>query len=233
MKLKVGEMYILLAEDDVRLGKMVVHMLKKENHVVDWVQNGEDAYYFAKQTDYDLLILDWMMPIQEGTEVCRTLRNEGFSGAILMLTARDALEDRVTGLDLGADDYIVKPFEFSELFARIRALSRRATKPFQTEELSIGNLTLNLNGHSIKRGEKRIQLTNREFQLMELFMRNPNQILPRELIIERIWGLDADITSNNIDSFIRLLRKKLGDDGTLIQNIRGVGYKLSDERQNV
>lgn len=179
-------MYILLAEDDVRLGKMVVHMLKKENHVVDWVQNGEDAYYFAKQTDYDLLILDWMMPIQEGTEVCRTLRNEGFSGAILMLTARDALEDRVTGLDLGADDYIVKPFEFSELFARIRALSRRATKPFQTEELSIGNLTLNLNGHSIKRGEKRIQLTNREFQLMELFMRNPNQILPRELIIERI-----------------------------------------------
>ncbi|ASA95497.1 MULTISPECIES: response regulator transcription factor [Anoxybacillaceae] len=226
-------MYILLAEDDVRLGKMVVHMLKKENHVVDWVQNGEDAYYFAKQTDYDLLILDWMMPIQEGTEVCRTLRNEGFSGAILMLTARDALEDRVTGLDLGADDYIVKPFEFSELFARIRALSRRATKPFQTEELSIGNLTLNLNGHSIKRGEKRIQLTNREFQLMELFMRNPNQILPRELIIERIWGLDADITSNNIDSFIRLLRKKLGDDGTLIQNIRGVGYKLSDERQNV
>lgn len=233
MKLEVGEMYILLAEDDVRLGKMVVHMLKKENHVVDWVQNGEDAYYFAKQTDYDLLILDWMMPIQEGTEVCRTLRNEGFSGAILMLTARDALEDRVTGLDLGADDYIVKPFEFSELFARIRALSRRATKPFQTEELSIGNLTLNLNGHSIKRGEKRIQLTNREFQLMELFMRNPNQILPRELIIERIWGLDADITSNNIDSFIRLLRKKLGDDGTLIQNIRGVGYKLSDERQNV
>lgn len=226
-------MYILLAEDDVRLGKMVVHMLKKENHVVDWVQNGEDAYYFAKQTDYDLLILDWMMPIQEGTEVCRTLRNEGFSGAILMLTARDALEDRVTGLDLGADDYIVKPFEFSELFARIRALSRRATKPFQTEELSIGNLTLNLNGHSIKRGEKSIQLTNREFQLMELFMRNPNQILPRELIIERIWGLDADITSNNIDSFIRLLRKKLWDDGTLIQNIRGVGYKLSDERQNV
>ncbi|RAK19469.1 DNA-binding response OmpR family regulator [Anoxybacillus vitaminiphilus] len=226
-------MYILLAEDDMRLGKLIVHMLKKENHTVDWVQNGEDAYYFAKQASYDLLILDWMMPIKEGTEVCKTLRKEGFNGAILMLTARDALEDRVKGLDLGADDYIVKPFEFSELLARIRALARRATKPFQTEKLSLGDLSLHLSEYSIKKGGKKISLTNREFQLMELFMRNPNQILPRELIIERIWGLDANITSNNIDSFIRLLRKKLGDDGTLIQNIRGVGYKLSDERQNV
>jgi DNA-binding response OmpR family regulator len=225
----VRKMYILLAEDDMRLGKLIVHMLKKENHTVDWVQNGEDAYYFAKHTNYDLLILDWMMPNKEGTEVCKALRKDGFNGAILMLTARDALEDRVTGLDYGADDYVVKPFEFSELLARIRALSRRTAKPFQAEELSLGSLSLNLNGHSIKMRDKKIQLTNREFQLMELFMRHPNQILPRELIIERIWGLNADISNNNIDSFIRLLRKKLGDDGTLIQNIRGVGYKLSDE----
>jgi DNA-binding response OmpR family regulator len=205
-------------------------MLKKENHIVDWVQNGDDAYYFAKHTNYDLLILDWMMPNKDGTEVCKSLRKDGFSGAILMLTARDALEDRVAGLDYGADDYVVKPFEFSELLARIRALSRRIAQPFQTEELSFGNLSLNLNGYSIKKGNKKIQLTNREFQLMELFMRHPNQILPRELIIERVWGLNSDISNNNIDSFIRLLRKKLEDDGTLIQNIRGVGYKLSDER---
>lgn len=222
-------MYILLAEDDTRLGKLIVHMLKKEKHTVDWVQDGEDAYYFAKHTNYDLLILDWMMPNKEGTEVCKALRKDGFNGAILMLTAKDATEDRVTGLDCGADDYVVKPFAFSELFARIRALSRRIAQPFQAEELSFGDLSLNLNEHSIKKGNKKVQLTNREFQLMELFMRHPNQILPRELIIERIWGLDADISSNNIDSFIRLLRKKLGDDGTLIQNIRGVGYKLSNE----
>jgi DNA-binding response OmpR family regulator len=222
-------MYILLAEDDTRLGKLIVHMLKKEKHTVDWVQDGEDAYYFAKHTNYDLLILDWMMPNKEGTEVCKALRKDGFNGAILMLTAKDATEDRVTGLDCGADDYVVKPFAFSELFARIRALSRRIAQPFQAEELSFGDLSLNLNEHSIKKGNKKVQLTNREFQLMELFMRHPNQILPRELIIERIWGFDADISSNNIDSFIRLLRKKLGDDGTLIQNIRGVGYKLSNE----
>ncbi|UOE77625.1 response regulator transcription factor [Parageobacillus thermoglucosidasius] len=222
-------MYILLAEDDTRLGKLIVYMLKKEKHTVDWVQDGDDAYYFAKHTHYDLLILDWMMPSKEGTEVCKALRKDGFNGAILILTAKDAVEDRVAGLDCGADDYVVKPFEFSELFARLRALSRRIAQPFQAEELSFGNLSLNLNEYSIKKGNKKIQLTNREFQLMELFMRHPNQILPRELIIERIWGLDADISSNNIDSFIRLLRKKLGDDGTLIQNIRGVGYKLSDE----
>ncbi|MFC0297570.1 MULTISPECIES: response regulator transcription factor [Geobacillus] len=222
-------MYILLAEDDTRLGKLIVYMLKKEKYIVDWVQDGEDAYYFAKQSDYDLLILDWMMPHKEGTEVCRALRKEGFQGAILMLTAKDAVEDRVTGLDCGADDYVVKPFEFSELFARIRALSRRMTQPFRGEELSVGSLSLSLNEYSIKKGDKKIQLTNREFQLMDLFMRHPNQILTREAIIERVWGLDADISSNNIDSFIRILRKKLGDDGTLIQNIRGVGYRLNDE----
>ncbi|MGJ7034850.1 response regulator transcription factor [Anoxybacillus eryuanensis] len=226
-------MYILLAEDDERLGKLIVHMLKKENYVVDWVTNGEDAYFFARQTAYDLVILDWMMPYKSGMEVCKQLRKDRFNGAILMLTARDSIEDKVTGLDDGADDYVVKPFEFAELFARIRALSRRAVQPFQTEELSVGNMSLLLHEHAIRKGDKKIPLTAREFQLMELFMRHPNQILRREVMIERIWGFDAEISNNNIDSFIRLLRKKLEDDGTLIQNVRGVGYKFSYGRSNV
>lgn len=221
-------MLLLLAEDDKRLGNLVVHMLKKEKHQVDWVQNGEDALLFAKNSNYDLIILDWMMPKKDGITVCKELRSNGYDGAILMVTAKDGLEDRVKGLDYGADDYIVKPFEFAELFARIRALQRRISKPLvQDEILTVGTIQLNVVTHVVEKDGQEIQLTPKEYQLLELFLRNPNQTLPRDLLIDRIWGYDADVNSNNLDALVRLLRKKIEDDGThLIQNIRGVGYKI-------
>lgn len=221
-------MLLLLAEDDKRLGNLVVHMLKKEKHQVDWVQNGEDALLFAKNSDYDLIILDWMMPKKDGITVCKELRSNGYDGAILMVTAKDGLEDRVKGLDYGADDYIVKPFEFAELFARIRALQRRISKPLvQDEILTVGTIQLNVITHVVEKDGQEIQLTPKEYQLLELFLRNPNQTLPRDLLIDRIWGYDAEVNSNNLDALVRLLRKKIEDDGThLIQNIRGVGYKI-------
>lgn len=226
-------MLLLLAEDDKRLGNLVVHMLKKEKHQVDWVQNGEDALLFAKNSNYDLIILDWMMPKKDGITVCKELRSYGYDGAILMVTAKDGLEDRVKGLDYGADDYIVKPFEFAELFARIRALQRRISKPLvQDEILNLGSIQLNVVTHVVEKEGQEIQLTPKEYQLLELFLRNPNQTLPRDLLIDRIWGYDAEVNSNNLDALVRLLRKKLEDDGShLIQNIRGVGYKI--EKQTV
>lgn len=225
-------MLILLVEDDKRLGNLVVHMLKKEKHHVDWAQNGEDALSYAKATDYDLIILDWMMPKKDGITVCKELRETGFDGAILMVTAKDGLEDRVKGLDFGADDYIVKPFEFAELFARIRALARRVTKPLvQDEILTAGSIKLNVVTHVVEKDGVEIQLTPKEYQLLELFLRNPNQTLPRDLLIDRIWGFATDVNSNNLDALVRLLRKKIEDDQDhqLIQNIRGVGYKIEKQ----
>lgn len=202
-------MLLLLAEDDKRLGNLVVHMLKKEKHQVDWVQNGEDALLFAKNSNYDLIILDWMMPKKDGITVCKELRSHGYDGAILMVTAKDGLDDRVKGLDYGADDYIVKPFEFAELFARIRALQRRISKPLvQDEILNFGSIQLNVVTHVVEKNGQEIQLTPKEYQLLELFLRNPNQTLPRDLLIDRIWGYDAEVNSNNLDALVRLLRKK-------------------------
>jgi DNA-binding response OmpR family regulator len=221
-------MQILLAEDDRKLGNLIAHMLQKEKHSVDWVQNGEDAFDYAISTNYDILILDWMMPGDSGVNVCRRLRNVGHQTPILMLTAKDTLDDRVQGLDSGADDYLVKPFEFAELFARLRALSRRAAIPLKEETITIGDLELQCNSHSLYRNGEEIQLTPREFQLLELLARNRGQVIPREVIYERVWGYEADVTSNTIDAFVRLLRKKIDRPGQkkLISNVRGVGYKL-------
>lgn len=226
------QMLLLLVEDDKRLGNLIVHMLRKEKHQVDWVLNGEDALSYAKATDYDLIILDWMIPKKDGITVCNELRRSGFDGAILMLTAKDSLEDRVKGLDIGADDYIVKPFEFAELFARIRALQRRMNKPLVKEEiLTAGPIKLNVVTHVVEKNGVEIQLTPKEYQLLELLLRHPNQTLPRDLLIDRIWGYSSEVTSNNLDVLVRLLRKKIGDTGEhhLIQNIRGVGYKIEKQ----
>lgn len=221
-------MNILLAEDDRKLGNLIAHMLQKEKHTVDWVQNGEDAFDYATSTNYDILILDWMMPGESGVNLCRRLRNSGHQAPILMLTAKDTLDDRVQGLDAGADDYLVKPFEFAELFARLRALSRRSVIPLKEETIKIGNLELHCNSHTFIRNGEEIQLTPREFQLLELLARNRGQVIPREVIYERVWGYEADVTSNTIDAFVRLLRKKIDRPGQkkLISNVRGVGYKL-------
>jgi DNA-binding response OmpR family regulator len=224
----VNGLRILLAEDDLRLGNLVKHMLEKENYQVEWVQQGDEVFDLACYTVFDVIVLDWMMPGATGLQVCDRLRKHGYKGAILMLTARDAVDDRVLGLDTGVDDYLVKPFEFVELTARLRALARRGIVPLQEEIVQTEGLVINRTTHTVQRGNKEIQLTSREFQILDLLLQNSGRVVPREVIIDRIWGLDTEVTSNNLDAYVRLLRKKidLPYAKPLIANVRGIGYKL-------
>ncbi|HMM22089.1 MAG TPA: response regulator transcription factor [Selenomonadales bacterium] len=221
-------MRILLAEDDAKLGNLIKHMLEKAAIQVDWVLRGDMVLEYAFHDPYDVIILDWMMPGQTGLSVCDQLRKGGYQGAILMLTAKDALDDRVLGLDTGADDYFVKPFEFAELLARVRALARRSRVRLTGDILQVGNLTFDCLTHRVQQGDTEIQLTSREFRLLDLLVKNQEHVIPREVILERVWGLETDVSSNNLDAYVRLLRKKLSlfDNGVEIQTVRGIGYKL-------
>ncbi len=222
-------MHVLLAEDDTRLGELIVHMLqKKAGYTVDWVTTGNDAYAYVKYGYYSILILDWMMPDGDGLSLCSKLRKEGYTGAILMLTARDALQDRIDGLDAGADDYLVKPFEIGELLARLRALTRRNYAPIQTEEMKFGELVLNRTEQSVALNSRSVQLTPREFQLFDLLVQNRGVVLTREVILDRVWGMESDVGPKTIDATIKLLRRKLAelDNKELIQSARGLGYKV-------
>ncbi|MCM3787256.1 response regulator transcription factor [Domibacillus indicus] len=224
-------MNILLAEDDLQLGELVSFMLKKKGgYGVEWVKTGEDAYDYASSVHYDVLILDWMMPNGTGVEVCRDLRKEGYGGAILMLTAKDAVEDRVMGLDAGADDYLVKPFEIDELLARLRALTRRNYAPIVEETVSIQGVELNRNSQTIQKNGQSIQLSPREFQLLDLLVQNKGQVLTRDVMLDRIWGYETDVTTKTIDATVKLLRKKLDlvDRPDIVQSVRGVGYKVEE-----
>ena len=220
---------ILLAEDDIRLGPLIVHMLGKEGHTADWVKDGLEALDYMGSTSYDLVILDWMMPRMDGILLCRQLRRDSFAGGIILLTAKDTLNDRIHGLDAGADDYVNKPFEFTELFARIRSLSRRISQqPIQEEWIDIFPYRLLINERVLQCHNEKVPLTIREFQLMELLMRNDRKVLPRQLLIERIWGYDSDVNSNTLDALVKQVRKKLEcTQGQMqINNVRGAGYKL-------
>jgi two-component system, OmpR family, response regulator QseB len=222
-------MKILLAEDNQRLGKMLVHMLKgKEGYLVDWFTNGSQAYDFAQASHYDVLILDWMLPELDGLSICQNLRKDGYEGAILILTAKDDLRDRVKGLDSGADDYLTKPFEFEELFARIRVLARRNYAPLQDDIVKLGDLRIDRSRHTVHRNGNEIALTPREFHLLDLLIRNKGQVLTREIILDRVWGYNANIESNTVDAYIKLIRKKIDVPGekTVISSIRGVGYVI-------
>ena len=222
-------MNILLAEDDSALGELIVFMLgKKGGYNVEWVMEGEDAYYYAVNAHYDVLILDWMMPNGTGIEICQRLRKNGYTGAILMLTAKDSLQDRIDGLDSGADDYLVKPFEIDELMARLRALSRRNYAPIIEEEIQVQDLILNRMSHLIRIENVEIQLSPREFQLLDLLVQNKGQVISREVILDRIWGNDSDVAPKTIDATVKLIRKKLKKvkKEQLVQSIRGVGYKF-------
>lgn len=221
-------MRVLLAEDDLKLGKLTQYMLEQNGISAEWVTTGDAIYDYAMYEDYDVLILDWMMPEMSGVDACRKLRKAGYQRAILLLTARDALEDRVTGLDAGADDYLVKPFEFAELLARLRALGRRSSQKIQQDVVELGEFTLDRTSKVLKKHENVIQLSPREFQIFDLLVQNVGIVVPREIILDRIWGLESDVSSNNIDSYVKLLRKKLdtAEGNLLISTIRGVGYKL-------
>ena len=222
-------MKVLLAEDDEMLGELTVHLLKKKGaKSVDWVMEGEDAYDYALASFYDVIVLDWMMPNGDGVEICKKLRKKGYSGAVLMLTAKDSLSDRVEGLDAGADDYLVKPFEIEELWARLRALARRTFSPLQEEIVEFNGLKINRTSHSVCRNEEKISLTPREFELLDMLVQNRGKVLTRELIFDRIWGFDTEVSMKTIDATMKLLRKKVdADEGeSLIETIRGVGYKI-------
>lgn len=224
-------MRVLLAEDDFRLGNLVKHMLQKNTIIVDWVLNGEAAYDYAIHGAYDVVVLDWMMPGESGLSVCDRLRKNGYKGAILMLTAKDAVGDRVLGLDTGADDYVVKPFEFAELLARLRALSRRSLTAVREETVAVGAFSINPATRQVMRQNQEIQLSGREFQLFDLLARNRGTVVPREVILDRVWGLETEVTSNTLDAYVHLLRKKLElpAGGVQIVNVRGVGYRLDLE----
>jgi len=223
-------MQVLLAEDDPKLGRLIKYLMEKADIQVDWVTQGDMALDYATYSSYDVVILDWMMPVQTGIYVCDQLRKQGYQNAILMLTAKNALEDRVLGLDTGADDYLVKPFEFAELMARIRALARRSSAKLQDDIVELGNLIFHRLTRSITQEANEIQLTSREFQLLDLLAQNKGHVVPRDVILDKIWGLETDISSNNLDAYVRLLRKKINwsDANIVLQSIRGIGYKLED-----
>jgi DNA-binding response OmpR family regulator len=223
-------MHILLVEDDAKLGFMIQYKLNSEGHQTEWAHNSEEAeMYFAGDT-FDLYILDWMLPGETGLELCRKRRGKQDNTAILMLTARDAIEDRVNGLLMGADDYLVKPFAFEELFARITALDRRKQTNGYEKDCSVSGVTINPHTQEMVREGVQIYLTKREFQLMEFFIRHSNKVLSRERILNNVWGSHANVTLNTVDAMVKLLRKKIDDPFSvkLLISVHGRGYRLLD-----
>lgn len=219
---------ILIIEDDEGISKVLRRALVYEGYQVDAALDGESGLNLHRDNHPDLVVLDWMLPGMDGLEVCRRLREIG-SVPILMLTAKEALEDRIHGLDAGADDYMVKPFELDELLARVRALLRR-TQVERAPVLAFGDLSLDTSTRQATRKNRVIMLTAKEYDLLELFMRHPRQVLTRELIFDRVWGYDFGGESNVLDVYIRYLRQKLETQGEtrLIHTVRSVGYVLRE-----
>jgi DNA-binding response OmpR family regulator len=231
------KMKILLIEDEPDLGAIIQTSLSHHQYVVDWAQDGQAGWEYltndADKSIYSLAIIDWMLPKISGIEICQRLRAEKYALPILMLTARDRMEDKITGLDAGADDYLVKPFGMEELLARLRALYRRAPT-FQPEQLQVGQLRLDYGNNAVfitNSGgqEQSVSLTAKEFQLLEYLMQHPNLTLTHDQIRNRIWALDSESASNVVAAQIRLLRKKLAEFGVgvAIETIRGFGYRLN------
>ncbi|MBQ9008834.1 MAG: response regulator transcription factor [Clostridia bacterium] len=222
-------MRLLFAEDDRSLCKAMKTILEHAGYAVDIVHNGQDALDYAAGYNYDGIILDWMMPAPDGLEVLRQLRGRGISVPCLMLTARDAVEDRVSGLDAGADDYLPKPFASSELLARIRAMLRRK-EDFRQDAMNFANVTLDRQSMVIACGEKNAKLNNKAFQLMEMLMEHPGRVYSVDQIMERVWGWDAEAEMNALWVTISNLRKVLNEIGAGLQirATRGVGYSLEE-----
>jgi DNA-binding response OmpR family regulator len=220
-------MRILVAEDEHKLAAVVRRGLEEHGYAVDVAYDGDDALAMAEIEPYDLIVLDIMLPGIDGLTVCRRLRSERRNVPVLMLTARDTVDDRVAGLDAGADDYLVKPFAFRELLARVRALLRRdglSRDPI----LRVGDLEVDTVSHEVRRDGRQIELTSKEYAMLEYFMRNPNRVLTRTQIAEHVWDYDFMSMSNVIDVYVRYLRRKLGDDQEprLFRTVRGTGYQL-------
>ena len=221
-------MRILLVEDEKDAARMVAKGLREQAYAVDVVGDGESACYQAEIADYDAIVLDVLLPLRDGLEVCRSLRRAGRSIPILMLTARDAVEHRIEGLDAGADDYLTKPFAFGELLARLRALIRRAERPLLPERLQVGDLELDTRAHRLWRRGREIPLTAREYALLEYLARRRGEVVGRAEIAEHVWDESYDPFSNVIEVYVRRLRRKLDEPGceSPIRTRRGEGYAL-------
>lgn len=227
-------MRLLLAEDDAQLGRTLMKGLRQEAYSVDIVGDGDSAVYHASINDYDAIILDVMMPRRDGFSVCRELRRNGCRTPVLLLTARDTIADKITGLDAGGDDYLTKPFAFVELLARLRALLRRRTNDLRGAEVQIGNLRVNIASHSVDRAGRKIVLTTKEFALLAFLARHEGQVVSRAEICANVWDDNHDPYSNAIEVYINRLRRKIDavSDIPLIHTRRGAGYMLAELKRN-
>jgi DNA-binding response OmpR family regulator len=223
-------MHLLVVEDDERLSRALRRLLEEDRHVVDVASDGETGLAIAEDgTGIEAVILDVGLPDISGLEVARRLRRKRSELAILMLTARDTVGDRVTGLDAGADDYLVKPFAYEELAARLRALSRRSATPSRaTAVLEVGPIRLDEASRRVTAGGREVDLSPREFSLLECLLRHPGQTLTRDQLLDQAWPFSVAVTPNAVDAYVHYLRTKLGDTGSRIETVRGVGYRLSD-----
>jgi DNA-binding response OmpR family regulator len=224
-------MKILLVEDDPRIASFVKRGLEAEGYTVDYADNGEDALAMARETAYPLVILDRMLPGLDGLEVCRMLRRERRDGCVLMLTAKDSLQDKVEGLKGGADDYLTKPFAFDELLARMGALLRRASKPVAEPVLRVGDLVLDPAVKRVRRGDREIALTAKEFSVLAYLMAHAGTVVSRSRLLSNVWELGFDPGTKVVDVYIRYLRRKIDLEGEkpLIRTLRGFGYMISAE----
>ena len=220
-------MRLLVIEDERKIARIITESLKREKYAVDAAYNGEEGFNLADSQPYDLLIVDRMLPGLEGTEIVKKLRENGKNMPILFLTALSTTEDKTLGLDIGADDYLTKPFAIDELLARVRALLRRP--PIQQPDiLKIDDLRIDKQQHTVARAGKIIDLTSKEYALLEYLMRHPNQILSKETLIDHVWDFDADILPNNVEAYIKNLRQKIDKPfkKQLIKTVRGFGYRI-------
>jgi len=223
-------MKILVVEDEHLIATSIKKGLEQEHYVVDLAFDGEEGLDLASSGDYDLVLLDLMLPKMDGLKVCRQLRKDEIHTPILMLTAKSQLEDKVVGLDSGADDYLTKPFAFEELLARVRALARRPQNTATAEILKVGDLSLNISTYEVLRNGKNISLSSKEYSLLECLMRHAGQILSKDQLIQHVWSYESDILPNTVEVYIRNLRLKIDKNFSqkLIKTIRGFGYKISE-----
>jgi len=228
-------MKILLIEDEVGIANFIEEGLKIEKYLVDVAHDGQTGLDMAHINQYDLAILDLMLPDIDGICVCQQIRKSGFSFPIIMLTARDTIEDKIVGLDSGADDYLTKPFDLDELLARVRALLRRGQSNVSGNEIIVDDIILNTKTHQVTRQNKSLTLSNKEFKILEYMMRRPNEVISRQEILEHVWESDADPFSNTVEVHIRYLRQKIdhGFRDKKITTVRGSGYKLLEYQSNV
>lgn len=230
----LSKLRFLVIEDELSLLKIIALRLKEEGYIVDTARNGKEDKDYIDAFEYDCIILDLMIPIIDGLTLLKEIRAKKVTTPVLILTAKDSIKDRVIGLDTGADDYLMKPFSFDELFARIRAILRRQ-KEKRDMVLSIDDLKLNTITREVTRGDKVIELTSKEYSLLEYFLRNKNRVLTKSQIAENLWNFDFDYSSNIVEVYIRYLRRKIDDnfENKLIHTIRGAGYVIKDKNEKI